>query len=327
MDADLGRFNTIHDLLRNLEKDPDRNAADMDAWDDYHTLVIETRAQCKRLETLKDISGRIPALDMAIHHMVAQKTKLPLKDFPAGMEAINKASNAISLLLIRSTIPPDHFLHARSRDLCNRVMDLGAVDTVPPTVPDSKEFSAERVKKKGTFRLPKMDIPKFDGQLKNWPHWWTDFKHAVHDNEELENRDKLAYLIKSITDPALQDYLHSGADTMDTYPEMLEVLQQRFDQPRELHSIHCGTIADLPPAKHTTADLCQLADTVFAAVTGIFRQGQVAIQHVATSLAVSSLPQILRTEWETKTETVKEVPDVFDLIKFIRRKAVNASKE
>ena len=71
-----------------------------------------------------------------------------------------------------------------------------------------------------------MDIPKFDGQLKNWPHWWTDFKHAVHDNEELENRDKLAYLIKSITDPALQGYLHSGADTMDTYPGMLEVLKK-----------------------------------------------------------------------------------------------------
>ena len=79
--------------------------------------------------------------------------------------------------------------------------------------------------------------------------------------------------------------------------------------------------------QHYTADLCQLADTVFAAVTGIIRQGQAAIQHVATSLAVSSLPQIFRTEWETKTETVKEVPDVFDLIKFIRRKAVNASKE
>ena len=113
MDADLGRFNTIHDLLRNLEKDPDRNTAYMDAWDDYHTLVID---QCKRLETLKDISGRIPALDMAIHHMVAQKTKFPLKDFPPGLEAINKDLTGADLGILiggfffRECISNNHFI-------------------------------------------------------------------------------------------------------------------------------------------------------------------------------------------------------------------------
>ena len=97
MDADLGRFNMIHDLLRGLEKDPHRQAEDMDAWDDYHTLVIQTRAQCKRLETLKEISGRIPSLDdMSIHHMVDQKVKCPLKDFTGGLEELSKEAKAIS---------------------------------------------------------------------------------------------------------------------------------------------------------------------------------------------------------------------------------------
>ena len=93
---------------------------------------------------------------------------------------------------------------------------------------------------------------------------------------------------------------------------MIEVLRKRFDKPRDLHIIHCRTLADLLPVKHNKQELSQVADTVFTAVTGIIRQGQENIKAIATSLAVSVLPKQLRTEWENKTETSKQVPDIFE---------------
>ena len=125
-------------------------------------------------------------------------------------------------------------------------------------------------------------------------------------------------------DPALQNLLCCETEGGDFYGEMIEVLCKRFDKPRDLH---CRTLADLQPVCHNKQDLNQLADSVFTAVTGILRNGQENIKAVATSLVVSVLPKQLRTEWETKTETSKQVPDIFEWIEFVRQKSSNAGYE
>ena len=125
-------------------------------------------------------------------------------------------------------------------------------------------------------------------------------------------------------DPALKELLCCETSDPGFYSSILAVLQKRFDQPRKLHSVYCRTLADLQPVKHTANDLSQVADTVFAAVTGIKRQGQDTIEALATSLVSS---KVLRTEWETLTEKSKEVPDIFQWVDFVRQKASNASLE
>ena len=260
----------------------------------FQDLVTTAKGHCKRLKAIREVHGKIQTADKVLSQLAARRLEMPNKDYTTPVKRITEKVNDLIDALESSTIPEDHPLRARAMEIEIRLEDMEIVDLMlTPT--ESKDFSKEMPKKKGTFKLPKLDIPKFDGQLKNWSRWWTYFKHAVHDNEDLDNRDKLAYLIRSISDPALQDYFRAGAETKDTYPEMLEVLKQRFDQPRELHSIYCRTLADLPPAKHSSDSLNQLADTVFAAVTGIIHQGQAAISmlplHLLSHLYLSSSPQ------------------------------------
>ena len=300
--------------------------ADDREWELFQELITATKGLCRRLMAIREVHGKIQTADKILSQLKDKRLETPNKDYTIPVRRISEKVNDLLEILESSTIPSDHKLRVKAMELEISLEDMEIVDIILSPA-ESKDFSKELSKKKRTFKLPKLDIPKFDGQLKNWSRWWTDFKHAVHDNEDLDNRDRLAYLIRSITDPALQDYFRAGAETKDTYPEVLEVLKQWFDQPRELHIIYYRTLADLPPAKHTTESLNQLADKVFASVTGIIQQGQSAIQHVATSLAVSSLPHLLRTEWETKTEAERDVPDVFDLIKYIRKKAVITGKE
>ena len=70
-------------------------------------------------------------------------------------------------------------------------------------------------------------------------------------------------------------------------------------------------------------DLRKFADTLFDAVNGICRLEQEGIKAVATSLAVSLLPDQIRMDWENRTEESREVPCVMDLIEFIRKKSDN----
>ena len=43
-------------------------------------------------------------------------------------------------------------------------------------------------------RLPKLDVPTFDGDILNWRTFWEQFCIAVHDRSYLTDAEKLAYL-------------------------------------------------------------------------------------------------------------------------------------
>ena len=63
-----------------------------------------------------------------------------------------------------------------------------------------------------------------------------------------------------------------------------------------------------------------LATTLTQAVDGLSRLGQAEFKYVATSLAVSALPDDIRSSWEDKTESSNSTEE---LIAFLRRKADN----
>ena len=48
-------------------------------------------------------------------------------------------------------------------------------------------------------RLPKLDVPTFDGNLLNWRSFWEQFRISVHDRAHLSDSEKLVYLQQSYT--------------------------------------------------------------------------------------------------------------------------------
>ena len=152
------------------------------------------------------------------------------------------------------------------------------------------------------------------------------YKGAVED-KKLTEPVKMAILIDLMADPSLHDYLIAANDGCDgRYKQAIDYLKTRFDRPRELHQIYCNQLVDLPPVKANPQELSQLADTIFAAVAGLRRSGQATIDSIATSLATPALPSSIRLEWENKTEEDHGVPNVDQLITFIRKKATNAAQ-
>ena len=248
----------------------------------------------------------------------------PTGDYSDYFLEIKQLVDELNETLRGSTLAADHTLRATAKTLKSKLGDVRVKKL--ETASDSKDFF-KRGDSDSTFKLPKINIPKFKGGLENWQGYWGRFQTAVHDNEKLDNDSKMVHLMETITDPALSEYLVASNDGRGRYPEVIAYLKQRFDRPRELHSIHCKTLAELQPIKGSNSELSQAVDTVFAAVTGLIRHGQSTINHIATSLVVPILPKQLRQEWETKTEEQKEVPDIFDWIEFVRKKATSSHLE
>jgi hypothetical protein len=49
-------------------------------------------------------------------------------------------------------------------------------------------------------KLPKLDVPNFDGNIINWNNFWEQFGISVHGHHNLSNPQKLAYLKHALKD-------------------------------------------------------------------------------------------------------------------------------
>ena len=47
-------------------------------------------------------------------------------------------------------------------------------------------------------KLPKLDVPTFDGNILNWRSFWEQFRVSVHDRSTLSDSEKLVYLQHSL---------------------------------------------------------------------------------------------------------------------------------
>ena len=96
---------------------------------------------------------------------------------------------------------------------------LGSLPTVTPVV-DSKGV-----------RLPKLDVPTFDGNILNWTQFWEQFSVSVHDRPVLSDSEKLVYLQHALKDGSAKKAIEGLSHSGDNYREVVESLKSRYDRP------------------------------------------------------------------------------------------------
>ena len=57
----------------------------------------------------------------------------------------------------------------------------------------SRSSSPSHHARTSRVKLPKIDLPQFDGNSLNWPSFWERFSTAVDQNDELSDDEKLAH--------------------------------------------------------------------------------------------------------------------------------------
>ena len=86
-------------------------------------------------------------------------------------------------------------------------------------------------------RLPKLTLPKFRGDVKNWPAFWDSFQSAIHNNDDIPKVDKFNYLNSLLEGPAfktIQGFTLTGSN----YDSAIQMLQERFGDPQQIISAH-----------------------------------------------------------------------------------------
>ena len=92
-----------------------------------------------------------------------------------------------------------------------------------PQLSFPQQHKAAPIKKTVRTKLPKLEVPKFNGKLREWQEFWDSYSSAIHQNDSLEEVDKFTYLRSFLTGQA-KSAIAGFALTSANYGAAVELL-------------------------------------------------------------------------------------------------------
>ncbi|XP_050546116.1 uncharacterized protein LOC126908247 [Daktulosphaira vitifoliae] len=165
-------------------------------------------------------------------------------------------------------------------------------------------------------KLPDIPLPKFDGELKNWPDFRDRFKSLIHQRPSLTNVDKFYYLLSCLQgDPS--EVLKGITVAEETYAIAWSTLIETYDKPRLAVRIIEDMLKALVSGAENVTTLQQFLTTFDE---GIATLNAMKIPDFASfllfSIAARCLPANSRRLFET--DNTREYPVIEDVIKFVK---------
>ena len=130
-------------------------------------------------------------------------------------------------------------------------------------------------------RLPRLQLPKFKGDVKNWPAFWDSFKSAVHDNSEIPKVDKFNYLNSLLEGTALKT-IQGLTLTDGHYDTAVGMLRERFGDPQQIICSHMESLLKIPNCSlsgERTCSLRSIYDKVMVNIRGLEALGITSEQY------------------------------------------------
>ena len=118
-------------------------------------------------------------------------------------------------------------------------------------------------------KLPKIQLPKFRGDVTKFQAFWQSFKVAVDENESLSMVHKLNYLINSLEGVAYKT-LEGLEITEQNYEKAVDLLKTRFGKSQQVISAHMRELLNLQTSSNEKANsLRSLYDNIQVHVRGL----------------------------------------------------------
>ncbi|GAB0099936.1 hypothetical protein DMENIID0001_158400 [Sergentomyia squamirostris] len=157
----------------------------------------------------------------------------------------------------RVNINEQEYLRGRL-DYLTRAVQHNTTPNIPNTRPINNESSegstqlrdllvrelrnADRVLP-NVVKLPPIQIPKFNGEEKNWPPFIDLFNSIINNNTRLSDVEKLRYLMSYLDTQPLTLIQHLSL-TNDNYRSALSILTNRYENKRIMISRYLNTVTN-----------------------------------------------------------------------------------
>ena len=329
-------FRTHHHTLIDLLDDEEYLAKEQETLDLHDDLVTELSLRVNQV-----IAAPSPSSDESSRRIVSRKLTHLQKSLTSITAIIGDASAApFDTCLLRQYEERTNDINkdlVRTRDDLHR-MDLddsdelfGLQDTLESQVFDCSvsikkslssasapvETSTLPSESKGV-RLPKLDVPTFDGDALNWRSFSEQFCISVHDRAHLSDSEKLVYLQQSLKGGSAKSAIEGLSRSGEYYAKAIECLQSRYNRPRLIHKAHVRMILEAPSLKEGSGrELRRLHDTVQQHLRALKAMDCEAPGPFITSVLELKLDSNTMFEWQKHSQKSAAVPHYNELLDFI----------
>ena len=218
----------------------------------------------------------------------------------------------------------EQFTHAE--ELMDAALDYLAEFAVPHaavphiSIMDASNASNDyHVGPRPVSRLPRIDLPKFDGAFERWETFRDRFKAMVIDDPILTNVERLHYFCSVVTGTTSTSLSHLAV-TDANFEVAWQILSSRYENQRRIVNSHLQTLFSLPSATHETAkELQTLRDTTNTTIQALknLKRPVNAWDDILVFLVSQKLDKASRKAWELKLSESQHLPSYSQLDKFL----------
>ena len=206
----------------------------------------------------------------------------------------------------------------------------------PSPTPSASSISSERLQQKNTVKLPKMEIKKFNGDIKQWLGFWAQFE-KIHEDESIDTVHKFQILVQSMEkDSRAKKVVESYPQSAENYQNAVDALQQRFGRKNLLIEVYTRDLIKLIIEVIQTQEKVNLTAFYDELETHLLALGSLGVSGSTSTLWLlplveSCLPEETLRVWQRSREYGKEDEQDGDdrldrLMQFIRSEVEHEEK-
>ncbi|KAL0830470.1 hypothetical protein ABMA28_002635 [Loxostege sticticalis] len=171
------------------------------------------------------------------------------------------------------------------------------------------------------IKLPKIQLPTFSGNIKQWPEWFIDtFNSLIHDCPSLTDVEKFQYLVSSLSGDPLS-LIRKFPVTGDYYSDAYAALVARYQHKRELSFTCWKDILNVSFKLNNAIEFRRSLDCIDENLS-ILRKQDLPVENwdfILVHHILSKLDSKLRREFEEKYINT-EIPEYSQLKEFLHSK-------
>ena len=258
--------------------------------------------------------GWVTRASNALRDVVAQPEVDPVDlqdavdEFDKRLAALDEVQANVELELEENQLDADIETSAAYREkariprlqAAKRLVVIAAAADTRASVAGSSRASVEQ-----SVNLPKLELPRFNGDVTEWQGFWDKFSAVIHDSD-IPDINKFTYL-QSLLDGEAKAAVQGLSVTAAHYKIACDILKERFGRKERIIFAHIQELLNmsvLVNTKNRIAALWKLQDDLKAHVRSLEALDVNGSQYgvILTPLILSRLPQDIRLEWAREGE-------------------------
>lgn len=178
-----------------------------------------------------------------------------------------------------------------------------------------------------SFKLPKIDVPTFDGDLTKFYSFKNRFESLIHNNEQFDKVAKLHYLSSSLIGKAelvVSDFTINNLGYTEAYEHFLSI----YENKRAIVGAHFSKIYETETIKGESG-IRELLTRINASVRGLKCCGiqmDDAFLRFLTFLVSSKLDKFTVRDWQNSLKSTDEYPQFEQLESFLKNRTFAAEE-